>query len=188
MKIVAIAIFCASFAVLIDAATESPDGASILSSSGEFVPGKLQGFMQINFKLTNICNFLHMQMQMHFIPFVGSITRIYSPIFKKMLKILPASLPQGLVQAMIIFLPAVDEAFKSNDARSLSIWFKLYPTLFNILLPFIVDNDSLKDAMAEGVADSKPLQAQLSKGNLDLKAMDTFFKKQSTAMNDSLNN
>lgn len=84
-------------------------------------------------------------------------------------------------------LDGLDEAFKCKDTRALSIWFKIYPTLFNMVLPFF-DDGSLKDAMAKGVADAKKLQEQAAKGNLDLKLTNNFFKKLSTEMDDSLNN
>lgn len=79
--------------------------------------------------------------------------KLWSPVFEELIKILP-DCAQGFVQIAIMCLDGLDEAFKCKDTRALSIWFKIYPTLFNMVLPFF-DDGSLKDAMAKGVADAK---------------------------------
>lgn len=88
---------------------------------------------------------------------------------------------------MIKHLPDVDEALKCNDAVRSSVWFQIYPTLFNEVLPFI-DDDSLKDAMTSGVCGAKALQSQATKGVLNMDTLQDFFSKLSTGMDDSLNN
>lgn len=154
------------------------------ANTSQVNPGFKPDQFQENVKSRNICKFNRIALRSFLC--VGSFPELLGPIFEKLKSILP-DCAQGYVQTMIMYMGDVDEAFKCSDTRALSIWFKIYPTMFSMVLPF-VDDDSIRDVITNGVCDSKALLAQLSKGNLDLKSMQDFFGKVSTAMNDSLNN
>lgn len=115
-----------------------------------------------------------------------SFPKLWSPILGKLVNILPGC-AKGYARAMLIHVSDVDEAFKCNDAARLSVWFQVYATLFDLMLPFI-DDGGLKNVITKGICDSKALQSQTSNGVVDMHAMQGFFGPLTTKMDDSLNN
>lgn len=112
--------------------------------------------------------------------------RLWDPLFQRMRGNLP-DCAIGYIRVMSALLPDVDSSIKSGKAITLSAYFKVYPSIFEVLLQFIPDKSTC-DTLRQIIEQCRPAQAELSKGNLDLNAMNYMFSKWTRDLNGCLNN
>lgn len=112
--------------------------------------------------------------------------RLWGPLFKKLQKHLPCYV-HGYTEIIVKLLLDVDSSIISKNAISLGIFFKVYPYIFEALLPFI-DDERTSDVLREIIEQCKQPQVELSQGHMDLIAMNEMFRKWTNDLNDSLNN